>query len=402
MRTDAVVQLDQQVSKYLLDPIGSGNAFYEGYSAVNHAARAQRSRVYRERYLRFEEGLTALMEGRDHPQVWLYKMRESMGIGDFPLLMGDSLERTLLAGYAEAPYSWSMIAKRGTLRDFRDAKRFDISGGDGTFGDAISAGEPYPEEELSESRYLIRLGKYGKRMPLFWELLINDDLGAFSDIVQRFGKAARRSEEKKVTSLYCVNDTMFSNGNGNIVNTTNGAASNNPVLSVAGLQDAFNVFSRQLDQASEPILIEGVVLVVPPALEVTALNILNALTVEAVEAGGTSNQKIIIQNWLRSRIRLAVAPYLPIIDTTANKHKTWFLFADPGSGRPAIEFDFLRGREQPEVFLKAPNAIRVGAGSADPLDGDFDHDQIDYKVRHVYGGAVIDPKMAVRSNGSAS
>jgi hypothetical protein len=36
------------------------------------------------------------------------------------------------------------------------------------------------------------------------------------------------------------------------------------------------------------------------------------------------------------------------------------------------------------------------------MDGDFDTDSIEYKVRHVLGGSVIDPKFAVASNGSAA
>jgi hypothetical protein len=64
---------------------------------------------------------------------------------------------------------------------------------------------------------------------------------------------------------------------------------------------------------------------------------------------------------------------------------------------------FLRGWEDPAVFIKSANARRVGGGGdIDPLDGDFDTDSVAYKVRHVLGTAVVDPKATVASNGSGS
>lgn len=60
---------------------------------------------------------------------------------------------------------------------------------------------------------------------------------------------------------------------------------------------------------------------------------------------------------------------------------------------------------------KNPNSLLIGEGtmgpgsgpgagaSANPPDGDFDFDAILYKIA---GGTLLDPKMAVASNGSSS
>jgi hypothetical protein len=56
----------------------------------------------------------------------------------------------------------------------------------------------------------------------------------------------------------------------------------------------------------------------------------------------------------------------------------------------------------PEVFIKEGNQRRVGAGTPDAMDGDFDTDSIEYKVRHVLGGTRLEPKSTVASNGSGS
>jgi len=40
--------------------------------------------------------------------------------------------------------------------------------------------------------------------------------------------------------------------------------------------------------------------------------------------------------------------------------------------------------------------------NTNPLEGDFETDGIDYKVRHFLGGSLLDPVCAVASNGSGS
>ena len=98
---------------------------------------------------------------------------------------------------------------------------------------------------------------------------------------------------------------------------------------------------------------------------------------------------------------LIVNPWLPIITTTGTVGNTaWYLFADPNEvGRPAFEIGVLRGHDTPELFVKEPNAMRVGGGPVAAEDGDFDTDGINYKVRHVIGGTLMEPKVAVASPG---
>jgi hypothetical protein len=93
-----------------------------------------------------------------------------------------------------------------------------------------------------------------------------------------------------------------------------------------------------------------------------------------------------------------VNPWLPIVDTTKGT-TAWYLFADPGIGRPAMEVGFLIGHDSPELFMKAPNAIRIGGGVVGAEDGSFETDGVDYKVRHVFGGTLMDPKGAFANTG---
>jgi hypothetical protein len=323
------------------------------------------------------------------------QLAEAMTTSDFPQLFGDVVDRMLLANYREAPSSWSAYMKRSTVRDFRTVKRFAIDGAEATLS-VVPQNTEYPESSLSDTQYSYAVSKYGRRLPFSWETIVDDDLGAFRDMVERMGRSARRSEEKFATDLF-VNSTgpdptFFSAGNANII-------TGNPALSVAGLQTGMTVLQSQVDSEGEPILSEGSILVVPPSLEVTAMNILNAMEIRAnTSGGGTAAQSLVAANWMKTRITLAVNYYLPIVNTTSGT-TAWYLFADPNLGRPASEVGFLAGHEEPEVFLKTSNAVRVGGGDIDPLSGDFDTDAINYRVRHVFGGTLLDPKAAAASTG---
>lgn len=330
----------------------------------------------------------------------IYALREAMTTADFPYLFGDILDRQLLANYREWPVVWRMYAKQRIVPDFRTVKSFAIGGGESVLSEVAQLTE-YPAAELTESPYSYAVKKYGRRIPFSWETIINDDLGAFMDVPERLGRAARRSEDKFATQLHVdasgPHASVYTIGNANIITA-------NPALGITGLQTAMTVLGAMLDSDSEPIVVDMVTLEVPPALEVTALNILNAvqLWLDQNQSAGTANQNLVTTNWMRNRMQLAVNPYIPIVASSSNGNTSWFLHASPGNGRPAFEMGFLRGHTEPEIFMKSPNASRVGGGAINPLDGDFETDSIEYKLRHVFGGAAIDPKMSVGSNGSGS
>ena len=377
------------------------------------------------------------------------RYREALSISDFPNIFGDIIDRAVIANYRETPYTWNMIATHADVADFRQVKRFRIDYGTAPNTTPINVGSPYPEDKISDyaqqagtyvppgssvgvGYYAYNLQKYGKRMPFYWETFINDDLNAIKDVPARFGRGMRRGEEYFVTQLFANNTNFFASSNfKNVVsslNTPGGVyTANNPPLSITALAQAMVVMSLQRDLDGQPIDIEAVTLVVPPALKVTAQNILNADYFWANDQGGTtlgagsgatanltSGQRLNVANWARNIVKLAVNYYLPIVDQVYG-NQGWYLFADPNGGRPALEFAHLRGRRAPELFMKSPNSIAIGEGAMgpgagpmigtsmqNPMEGDFDTDAIHYKIRHVYGGVTVDPLMAVYSNGGGA
>lgn len=421
---------------------GSSNTYSDseaGYRVlrpVGKEAALHQKRAYERRMIEAMRLVTSAFNGNEYARLNLKNAvlspvfaREALGISDFPKLFGDVIDRAVLSNYLETPYTWNQVAKLSTVSDFREVKRFRIDHGtgigllDGSGNlQPVEMGGPYPEDKLTDGLFQYRVQKYGRRMPFFWETFINDDLNAIKDTPARFGRAMRRMEEYFVTKLYAGNLTFFSNVNKNIVNAANSGSpytANNPPLSITALAQALVVMSLQRDLDNGPIDIEAVTLVIPPSLKVTAQNILNADYFWANDQGGTlsgtsSAQRLNVRNWAKNIVSLAVNYYLPIVDTL-NGQTSWYLFSDPNSGRPALEFGKLRGHENPDLFMKLPNSVAIGEGTMgpgmgaipgttnmNPTEGDFDTDSIHYKIRHVFGGTQIDPLMAVFSNGTNS
>lgn len=318
----------------------------------------------------------------------MWQLQEAMSTSDFPELFGDVLQRQMLDRYAEWPVTWPNYCRRSTVPDFRDAKRFAVDGAEGELSE-VGEREEYPEESLSEAKDTISVAKYGRRLDLAWEAIVNNDLDGFRNIPDRLARGARRTEERKATQLFVgtsgPDGTLYSDTHGPDSDESN-KIDGNPTLDVSGLQTGFTTLSQMTDEDGEPIVIEAVELVVPPALEVDAQNMLNALHIDAGSAGGTSNQTVRAANWMAGRVRLSVNPYIPII-ADSNGDTSWFLFANPSSGRAALEVAFLQGNEQPSLWRKMPNATPVGGGG-EPME-DFATDSVAWRVRHVLGTAQL-------------
>lgn len=332
------------------------------------------------------------------PDFWL---REAMSTSDFSLLFGDIIDRQMLGVYTEAAQTYRSIFKMSTVRDFRITRRFVMDGAENQLDEVKELGE-YKASKIAPSKYDISIKKYGRRMPFSFETLINDDLQAITDVPARFSRAARRSESRFAASIYVSstgpNATIYAAGNKNQVLIANGATVDNPKLSTQGLADALNVLALMKDTDGEPIVIEAAILEVPTTLEIIAQQILNATNL--IFGADSAAMRLETVNFLKNRVSLVVNPYLNLINTTDGA-TAWYVHAASTVGRPAFEFDFLRGYEAPQLFMKSPNAVRVGGnGLIDPMQGSFEDDSLDYKIRHMFGGGAIEPKATIASRGT--
>lgn len=311
-----------------------------------------------------------------------FKFQEAMSTSDFPILFGDVIDRQMLASYAETPTTYSNWAHVAEVPDFRIVERISSGGGNGILKKVPELGE-YQAVTRSEHRKRYHVEKYGAIFPISYEAVIDDAIGVLRDQPERFGQAARRTEERFATNML-VDTNFFSNDNNNLYEAP---------LTIDGISVVLDAMGQQVDETGSPILNESpAVLIVPPALQVKAQNLLNAT--EFVRKSGDETMRV--NNWLAGQLKLVVNPWLPILDKT-DGNNSWYLAAAPMSDRAAAEIGFLRGHSAPELFMKSPNAVSISGTAVSPMDGDFDHDAVIYKVRHVLGGTMLDPKLIARS-----
>ena len=345
--------------------------------------------------------------------AWQFAIKEAFSTHDFPLLFGDILDRQVLAKYAVAAPSWRRYVKTGALNDFRVANRYKVFGSE-TPLDEVKQGGAYPPGTRGEGKYTVQLKKFGRSFDIMWEIFVNDDLDALKDTPARFARAALRSEWKEVTKLFAKstgpNTTLF----GAPITDVDGSSVTNLgtlKLNIANVETTLSLMAQQTDEDGDPVVIEGALLVVPDALEFQARSVITSALKQFIETVGmpTSSgptpvpfptENILKQLAQERRLEVITNSYLPIVDTSANKLTTWYLFADPGRGGAAMEFNFLRGRETPEIAVRASNKLTTGGGPISPFEGDFEHDVMSYRVRHIMGGTALNPRYAYAQDGT--
>jgi len=368
---------------------------WEGYQAIH---RVDESVEHEERVLETINLLRNKARLPAHKHEYL--VREAMTTSDFPILFGEILDRQLLAGFKDTPQVMPQICRPGRVKDFRTVHRYEISDGDQRLAEVAEKGE-YLASDRDEAKYYYAVKKYGRQFDISWEAIINDDLGALRDTPMRFAKAARRAEEFFLTSLF-INaagplDAYFAVANG-------GAAVAATPLTIANLETGVETMAAYTDQGTSPIMNRPKYLMIPPALEFTARQILtsaNKMWIQgATDLAGAPSVPYPTTNVLAQYgLQLLINPWIPLIATTGTVGNTlWMLFSDPAD-IAAAEFGKLNGHESPDLFMKAANQTRVGGGLASPMDGDFETDNIFYKVRHVFGGCVLSGRAGYASDG---
>lgn len=308
-----------------------------------------------------------------------YLVREALTTSDFPLLFGDVLDRQVLASYKAVDPVWKAFVKMSTNRDFKVSKRFAITGGDQYLPEVSEKGE-YLASEREEEKFELSVKKYGRQFDISWESLINDDLGALKDTPERFARAAVRTEHRIVTGLYAGHAVLYNHGN---------RSAN--ALTIANLETAVQYMNSLVDANGEPIMNTPKFLVVVPALELTARQILTSavkMWLENTEAIATATPYPMTNVLSQIGLTLIVDRYLPIMDTVSDE-EAWYLFSDPRD-IAALEVAHLRGHERPEICMKASDKVTIGGGAISPMEGDFVSDNVLYRVRLCFGGTRLD------------
>lgn len=343
-------------------------------------------------------GVLDLISNRDRMPAHRHEfmLREAITTSNFPQLFGFTLEREILARYRVVTADWRAYCAVGTLPNFNSGEMHKVQGNDVLLPRVAEKGE-YLVSPVSQARYLRQVFKRGRQFDISWEALINDALNAFSDIPERFAEAVTYTRAYNVTDLFVAaagpDGALFG---APIADVDGQNVTNQGVLplTIANLEATMELMAAQTDVNGRPLGIRGRHLVVPPSLEFAARAILTSALKQWTEVGAGAGIPVPTANVVSQvGIQLHVDPLIRIIDVSGTSDTTWYLFADPSSGK-AMQMDFLRGHEDPEIVMRNSDKVAVGGGPVSAFDGDFATDNIFYRVRDVHGGIQLDPRYA--------
>ena len=331
-----------------------------------------------------------------------FMVKEVITTDSFPELFGFTLEREMIARYQAAMANWGAYCASGKMPNFNAGEKHKVQGNDTLLPRVVEKGE-YLVSPVSQGHYDRRVYKWGRQFDISWEATINDVLDAFDDLPERFAEASRYSRAYEVSGLLAdaagpdvltFGIALADVADGQLI--TN--AGNLP-LTIADLETTIGLMAAQTDVNGRPLGIEGVHIVVPPLLKLTCMAILTSAFKYRTEVGAGGGVLEPARNVLADLpLQMHVDPLLPIINTTSG-NTAWYLFADPVQGR-AIQMDYLRGHEAPEIVMKASDKVTVAGAPMSPFSGDFATDNIFYRVRDVFGGARLDRRYCYSQDGT--
>lgn len=252
---------------------------------------------------------------------------------DFPLILADSARKQMLNAYAVAAPTYKLWTKASTTPDFKTMSRLRLSETPSFL--KVPEGAQITLGTMTESREQYALATYGRGVSFTRQMLINDDLGAFNDLLSAFGQQAARLENKTVYAILNTNGNMadsaalFVAGHANL---GTGAIGN------TGLDAMFVAMATQKGLDGVTILnLAPKYLVVPAAKRATA---------EAAMTAVGPNVKASDQNWFAGRLTVVADGELDGTSTSV-----WYGAADPAIA-PGIEYAHLDGAEGPQIIRK--------------------------------------------------
>lgn len=289
--------------------------------------------------------------------------------GTFSNILLDASNKSLLSGYEEAAYTWSVWARQApSVPDFKSINRTRFS--ESPDLEEIPENGDYPEGIMSDSKETYKVAKFGRVFSTTWETIVNDDLDAISRVPQMHGNAARRVQNKKVYQVLTDNAAM---GDGvALFHSTHGNHSGGAAAPSATTLNAMFVGMMKQTGLNSSVIIGAVpkFIIGPPS--VSAAMIVLATSMSDPAQGGSTAGNSNVQNMYGpggSRpIQPVIEPQLEAASTT-----TWYGACDYNQ-IDTVELTFLQGEESPVI----------------ESEWDFDKDGWKSKIRQTFGVKAID------------
>jgi phage major head subunit gpT-like protein len=263
----------------------------------------------------------------------------------------------LLQGYNAVESTWDMIASIRSVSDYKAVTGVRLNGGF-DFEDVGATGELKSADASDETR-TIRAKLTGRMSSISMVDIVNDDLGALTQVPARLGRGAAIKLNRDFW-------TEFQSSNASFYRAETAAAGN--ALSISSLRTATASYRKLTDPDGNPLGITPAMLLVPPELEITAAELMGGSLLITGESTTRTNVNV-----LAGRYQVVPSSYL----TTGT---TWWLVANPAE-LPCMEVAFLNGNRLPTV---------------QQADADFNQLGIQVRGHFSYGVAKAEARGAYR------
>lgn len=308
---------------------------------------------------------------RADPQAVL---KAAFSTKDIDGILSATANKHLVDAFMAVEDTWSRITARRNAVDFKTMTGYRLTG-DMEYSEVGNGGE-LKHATLGEASYTNKVDTYGKLFAITRQDLINDDLGALSDISRRLGRGAALKINTVFWTAFMDNATFFTEARGNYATGTATA------LGVDGLTAAELLFLNQTDDDGKPLAVMPRILLVPNALYVTAAQTMNSTELRDT----TASKKYGVTNPHAGKFTVERSSYLSNSSITGYSAAAWYLLADP-QDMPVIETAFLNGKEQPTV---------------ESADADFNTLGIQFRGYHDFGVSKQEYRGGVKMLGEAA
>ena len=298
-------------------------------------------------------------------------------------ILSNLANKAMLASYNAQAVLWPSFAAIRSHQDFKVHTRYRLDS-TGAFKKVGPNGE-LKHVGLTDTAYTNQLGTYGALISLTRQMMINDDLGAFTQIPDFLGRmAAVRIEEAFFVLLLSNPSNFFSAGNKNLITGAGGAMS--AANGLAAITAAEQKFSDGVDSNGKPILLAPDRILTGTANYIPARNIYEG----RVKITG-ANQTEVANNEHAGKYQPYRSTYVnntAVLDQDGNaisgqSSTLWWLFADPAV-RAAFAVAFLDSNRVPTIQSE---------------DAEFETLGMQWRAFHDFGVGTEDPKAAVQVNG---
>lgn len=285
--------------------------------------------------------------------------REAVSSATFSDILGNAITRQMLREYNANPLyaDYRDLVDIVPVRDFRTQERTRMGG----YGNLPAVAEDGPYNALAtpgDEKATYALTKRGGTETISLETIANDDVGLVRRIPRSLSTAAARTLYEFVLGFLGTNPVIYDG-------TALFVAGHNNLGTAALDATSFAAARLRMQKQAEADSAKRLGLIlqhlyVPVDLEEAAFDLF---------VRNTNNDDSFVQS---RKPKVHVVPHW----ADANN---WYGTADK-SQIPLIELGFFNGQEEPELFVQD-----------NPTQGSlFSNDQIKYKIRHIYSGAVVD------------